>query len=179
MQGRKRTMSSPLKPIKSSAACITEATAANAGALAALYAEALPPGWPANELAKACSDPSRAVLKATEGAHLHGFIILQFAADEAEILAIAVAKRRRRLGYAASLIRRGISACQDRIMSCIYLEVAESNIPALRLYEKFGFFVIGCRENYYRSSSSAFETALIMRRDAKLPAPVDLEKSCT
>jgi ribosomal-protein-alanine N-acetyltransferase len=171
-------MSSPLKPIKSSAAC-TEATAADAGALTALYAEALPPGWPANELAKACSDPSRAVLKATEGAHLHGFIILQFAADEAEILAIAVAKHRRRLGYAASLIRRGISACQDRIMSCIYLEVAESNIPALRLYEKFGFLVIGRRENYYRSPSSAFESALIMRRDAKLPAPVDLEKSCT
>ena len=179
MRDRKRTMSSRLKPIKSSAACITEATAADAGALAALYAEALPPGWPANELANACSDPSRAVLKATEGAHLHGIIILQFAADEAEILAIAVAKHRRRLGYAASLIRRGISACQDRIMSCIYLEVAESNIPARGLYEKFGFLVIGGRENYYRSSSSAFETALIMRRDAKLPAPVDLEKSCT
>ena len=64
-------------------------------------------------------------------------------------------------------------------MSCIYLEVAESNTPARRLYEKFGFLVIGRRENYYRSSSSAFETALIMRRDAKFPAPVDLEKSCT
>lgn len=179
MLGRKRITLLLLKPIKSSAASITEATAADAAALAALYAEALPPGWPANELAKACSDPSRAVLKATEGAHLHGFIILQFAADEAEILAIAVAKHRRRLGYAASLLRRGISACRDRIMSCIYLEVAESNDPARKLYEKFGFLVTGRRENYYRSSSSAFETALIMRRDAKLLAPVDLEKSCT
>jgi [ribosomal protein S18]-alanine N-acetyltransferase len=179
MRGRKRTMLLHLKPIKGPAACIAEAIATDAEALAALCAEALPPGWPANELAKACSDPSRAVLKATEGAHLHGFIILQFAVGEAEILAIAVAKRRRRLGYAASLLRRGIRACQDRIMSCIYLEVAEGNIPALSLYEKFGFLVIGRRENYYRSSSSAFETALIMRRDAKLPAPVDLEKSCT
>jgi [ribosomal protein S18]-alanine N-acetyltransferase len=179
MHGRKRTMSSHLKPIKRPAACITKATAADAGALAALCAEALPPGWPADELAKACSDPSRAVLKATEGSYLHGFLILQFAADEAEILAIATAKDWRRRGFAASLLRRGISVCQDRIMSCIYLEVAESNTPARRLYEKFGFLVIGRRENYYRSSSSAFETALIMRRDAKLPAPVDLEKSCT
>ena len=64
-------------------------------------------------------------------------------------------------------------------MSCIYLEVAESNTPARRIYEKFGFLVIGAAQNYYLSSSSAFETALIMRRDAKLPAPVDLEKSCT
>lgn len=179
MHGRKRTMSSHLKPTKIPAACITEATAADAGALAALYAEALPPGWPAEELAEACSDPSRAVFKATEGSYLHGFLILQFAADEAEILAIATAKDWRRRGLAASLLRRGISACQDRIMSCIYLEVAENNTPARRLYEKFGFVVIGRRENYYRSSSSAFETALIMRRDAKLPAPVDLEKSCT
>jgi len=172
-------MSSLLKPIKSPATCITEATAADAGALAALYAEALPPGWPTDELAKACSDPSRAVLKATEGSYLHGFLILQFAADEAEILAIATAKDWRRRGLAASLLRKGISVCRDRIMSCIYLEVAESNIPARSLYEKFGFLVVGRRENYYRSSSSAFETALIMRRDAKLPAPVDLEKSCT
>jgi [ribosomal protein S18]-alanine N-acetyltransferase len=179
MHGRKRTMSSHLKPIKSPAACITEATAADAGALAALYAEALPPGWPADELAKACYNPSRAVLKATERTHLHGFLILQFAADEAEILAIATAKDWRRRGLAASLLRRGISACKDRNMSCIYLEVAESNTPARRLYEKFGFLVIGRRENYYRSPGSAFETALIMRRDAKLPAPIDLEKSCT
>ncbi|MGA9546283.1 MAG: hypothetical protein WBS14_01160, partial [Rhodomicrobium sp.] len=98
-----------MKPIKSPAACITEATAANAGSLAALCAEALPPGWPANELAKACSDPSRAVLKATEGSYLRGFLILQFAADEAEILAIATAKDWRRCGLAASLLRRGIS----------------------------------------------------------------------
>ena len=179
MHGRKRTMLLHLKPIKSPAAYITEATAADAGALAALCAEALPPGWPANELAKACSDSSRAVLKATEGSYLYGFLILQFAADEAEILAIATAKDWRRRGLAASLLRRGIRACQDRIMSCIYLEVAESKIPARRLYEKFGFLVIGRRKNYYRSSSSAFETALIMRRDAKLSAPVDLEKSCT
>ncbi len=170
MQSRKQNMSSPLIPIESAAACITEATATDAEALAALYAEALPPAWPAHELAAACTDASRAVLKAAEGAHSHGFIILQFAADEAEILAIAVAKDRRRLGYAASLLRGAIRTCQSRIISCIYLEVGESNAPARKLYEKFGFLVAGRRENYYRSSSSASETALIMRRDAKLPA---------
>ena len=31
-------------------------------------------------------------------------------------------------------------------MSCIYLEVAESNTPARRLYESFGFLVIGRRQ---------------------------------
>jgi [ribosomal protein S18]-alanine N-acetyltransferase len=172
-------MSSPLKPIEGTPASTLEATAGDAQDLAALYAEALPPGWPAHELAASCADANRAVLKAADGALLHGFVILQFAADEAEILAIAVAKDRRRLGYAASLLRAGIRACQSRFISCIYLEVAESNSPARKLYEKFGFLAIGRRENYYRTSSSALETALIMRRDAKHSAPVDLEKSNT
>ena len=179
MRGRKQTMPSRLKPIDGLAASILEATAADAENLAALYADALPPGWPAHELAAACADANRAVLKAAEGAQLRGFMILQFAADEAEILAIAVAKECRRLGLAASLLRGGISVCQTRFISCIYLEVAETNAPARRLYEKLGFLVTGRRENYYLSSCSAPETALIMSREAKLPAAVDLEKSKT
>ncbi len=169
----------PSKPIEDPPASITEATTADAEDLAALYAEALPPGWPAAELAVSCRDANRAVLKATDGTHLAGFIILQFAADEAEILAIAVAKDRRRLGHAASLLRAAIKACERRFISCIYLEVAESNSPALKLYEQFGFVEVGRRENYYRSPSFGPQAALIMRRDAKLPAPVDLEKSNT
>ena len=166
--------------IEGGAARIGEATAADAGDLAALYDEALAPGWPAWEIETACTDPNRAVLKAADGAQVHGFIILQFAGDEAEILAVAVRKSRRRLGHAASLLGAGISACERRLSSCIYLEVAESNTPARKLYEKFGFLVAGRRKDYYRrSASSTAETALIMRRDAKLSTPVDLEKSCT
>jgi [ribosomal protein S18]-alanine N-acetyltransferase len=179
MPSRKQTMSSPLQQIESAALPILEATAGDAQDLAVLCAEALPPGWPAHELAACCADANRAVLKASDGAHVHGFLILQFAADEAEILAIAVAKGRRRLGCAASLLGDGIRACQNRFISCIYLEVAESNTPARKLYEKFGFLVIGRRENYYQKSSSAPETALIMRRDTNHPAQVDLERSNT
>ncbi len=170
-------MLSPLNPIESPAACVMEATAADAKDLAALYAEALPPGWPAHDLAAACAEANRVILKATDGVHLRGFVILQFAADEAEILAITVAKDWRRLGHAASLLGAAVGVCRSRFISCIYLEVAESNPPARKLYEKFGFLVIGRRENYYRSPSSASETALIMKRETS--APVDLEKSST
>ena len=45
--------------------------------------------------------------------------------------------------------------------------------------QNFGFVLTGHRKNYYSSSSSAPETAILMKRDAKLPLPVDLEKSCT
>lgn len=157
---------------------LSEAGASDAAQLATLHAEALPPGWPEPELAACCSDPNRAVLKAADGAGLRGFVILQFAADEAEILAIAVAKDSRKQGCASSLMRAAINLCRSRFVSCIYLEVAESNGGARNLYEKFGFLEIGRRDNYYRSASSAPETALIMRLDAKLSgSPVDLERS--
>ena len=38
-------------------------------------------------------------------------------------------------------------------VSRIFLEVAENNIPARRLYEKAGFSEIGRRKNYYKTKS--------------------------
>lgn len=147
---------------------ISEAAEADAVNLAALYASALPPGWPDSDLAACCSSANRALLKAAEGERLHGFVLLQFAADEAEVLAFAVAQESRGQGCASSLMRAAINLCASRFVTCIYLEVAETNEPARRLYEKFGFAAIARRKDYYRSASSAPETALIMKlmRDA-------------
>ena len=158
---------------------MTEASAADADSLAALYAEVLPPGWPAPELAASCGDPNRTILVAA-GAKLHGFVILQFAADEAEILAIAVAKDRRRQGYAASLMEAAVKTCLGRFISCIYLEVAESNSGARRLYENFRFRSVARRENYYRAANSAPESAFVMKLDLNLAvSSVDRERSST
>jgi [ribosomal protein S18]-alanine N-acetyltransferase len=147
---------------------VTEAVEADAESLAALYASALPPGWPPAELAACCGVKNRALLKAADGERLHGFVLLQFAADEAEILALAVAPESRGRGCASCLMQAAVNLSESSFVSCIYLEVAETNEPALRLYEKFGFERVARRENYYRSASSAPETALIMklRRDA-------------
>ena len=170
-------MSSPSDLIETAGACVTEASAAHAEDLAALYAEALPPGWPAAELAASCGVANRTILMAA-GTKLQGFVILQFAADEAEILAIAVAKDCRRQGYAASLMAAAIKVCLNQFISCIYLEVAESNSGARSLYEKFGFRSVARRENYYRSAGSAPDAALVMRLDLKLSvSSVDRERS--
>jgi [ribosomal protein S18]-alanine N-acetyltransferase len=142
---------------------VSEAAPEDASALAALYAEALPPGWPAAELAACCGDPRRALLQASGAAGLHGFALLQFAADEAEILAIAVAEGSRRRGCAASLLRAGIKLCETRFVTCIYLEVAESNNPARSLYETFGFMETGRRKDYYRSARFTPESAVTMK----------------
>ena len=96
-----------------------------------------------------------------------GLAVLQFAADEAEILSIAVAKEARRQGIASAMMTACIAGCNKKLVSHIYLEVAEGNGPALKLYEKFGFGVLSRRPNYYLAGRSEPEAALIMRLETK------------
>jgi [ribosomal protein S18]-alanine N-acetyltransferase len=146
---------------------ILQALASDAADLAQLHAQALPPGWPASDIAAFCGNSRRIVLKAMDGAVPLGFAILQFAADEAEILTIAVAQEAQRKGAGSAIMEKAIAICEERSMSCIYLEVAENNGPALRLYGKLGFSMFAHRKNYYQSARLAPETALIMRLDIK------------
>jgi len=158
------------------AAPAERADPADATAIAALHAETLPPGWPISDFADSCLDPNRALLKVAEGGHLCGFALFQFAADEAEILAIAVSENARGRGHATRLMEAALELCRERFIACIYLEVAETNDKARGLYEKFGFRVVARRDNYYRHQSSASETALVMRLDTTR-CVVDPEKS--
>ena len=137
----------------------------DASELAAIHHEALPPGWSAAEIAAACNAPERSVLKVISGGKLSGFVIVQMAAGEAEILTIAVTPKKRRQGAASLLMAAAIEACHQRLVSFIFLETAQNNISARALYEKFGFGIVGRRKNYYQTGRSAPETALIMKLD--------------
>jgi [ribosomal protein S18]-alanine N-acetyltransferase len=142
---------------------IMPALAEDAPALAALHAAALPPGWPAADFAAYCSEPNRIVLKAQEGGAVLGLAVLQIAADEAEILSIAVANEARRSGIGSAMIAACIESCEARSVSTVYLEVGEGNGAALALYGKMGFSILSRRPDYYQGGRSAPETALVMR----------------
>jgi ribosomal protein S18 acetylase RimI-like enzyme len=47
----------------------------------------------------------------------------------------------------------------------IFLEVAETNQPARRLYEKLGFQQVALRPRYYESRTNAGVAAVVMRRE--------------
>jgi [ribosomal protein S18]-alanine N-acetyltransferase len=180
MQSRKPEISFLDNSIESAVAfLITLAVPADAPQLAVLHAEALPPGWSAAELSVYCGAETRTVLKAEESGIQYGFAVLQFAAGEAEILTLAIRKQKWRQGVASSLMKAALADCRAKLISCIYLEVAQGNAPALSLYRKFGFRIIAHRDNYYQSARPARETALIMRLDlGAAPSPVDPE-SCS
>lgn len=79
--------------------------------------------------------------------------------EEAHITTLSVHPDFRKKGVAQSLIFRLVDDCYKNKIKYITLEVRESNIAAISLYEKNGFKSIGTRKNYYQDNN---ENALIM-----------------
>jgi [ribosomal protein S18]-alanine N-acetyltransferase len=94
-----------------------------------------------------------------------GFIISRLAADEAEILSVAVATAQRGRGYSRSLLNQHLGHLAGRGIRRVFLEVEENNEPAVRLYQRAGFRTVGRREQYYRDANGAKLNALVMQRD--------------
>lgn len=100
------------------------------------------------------------VAKDSEG-QVCGYIFGSTVIDEAEIRKIAVVSTCRRQGVANLLLT---TACQflflQKITSC-FLELRASNIPALRLYQKNTFQMVGQRKSYYTLPT---ENAMILKK---------------
>ncbi len=88
-----------------------------------------------------------------------GYCGMMTAADEADILNVAVLPGYRRQGIARSLMNRMLDTARLKGVRTIYLEVRESGIPARELYRSLGFTVIGLRKLYY---SNPCENAVLM-----------------
>jgi ribosomal-protein-alanine N-acetyltransferase len=84
-----------------------------------------------------------------------GYIFFWCVADEIQILNIGVRKDVRGRGIGRLLLERAIVAGEQRNARCVNLEVRESNSAARRLYENFGFRVVGKRPNYYGENTEA------------------------
>jgi ribosomal-protein-alanine acetyltransferase len=90
---------------------------------------------------------------------LAGFILVRTAADEMEILNLAVDPEKRRKGIAARLFSRAIEDAKRADVKRVYLEVRESNSAARAFYLSRGFAEGGRRKNYY---SQPVEDALLL-----------------
>jgi ribosomal-protein-alanine N-acetyltransferase len=88
-----------------------------------------------------------------------GMLLFRRAADEAEILTLAVIPAMRGRGVATSLLRVACDALRASDVRALLLEVRASNTEALGLYHRFDFRQVGLRKRYYSDGSDA----LIMR----------------
>lgn len=95
---------------------------------------------------------------------LQGFILSRRAADEAEILTIAVKPRKRGQGIAGRLMTANMKHLQAAGAKSWFLEVEAQNLAALALYKRFGFERVGERKSYYRKADGDAALAYILRR---------------
>ncbi len=88
-----------------------------------------------------------------------GHLCAQTAADEGHILNLAVRADYRQKGIATALVENIIEELKLRACRYLYLEVRASNYAARRLYQGFGFRIVGTRKKYYVAPT---EDAIIM-----------------
>jgi ribosomal-protein-alanine N-acetyltransferase len=93
-----------------------------------------------------------------------GYVLWRAAADEAEILSLAVDPRHRRAGHGKRLLQACLRDAARVGARTIFLEVGERNRAARVLYEHCGFVETGRRPNYYRGPKGP-EDALTYRRE--------------
>lgn len=78
---------------------------------------------------------------------------------ESELLAIAVAPTAQRRGIGTRLMRKMRNAAHARHVENIILHTAMDNLPARKLFEKFGFVGVGHKAGFYPNGQDAMMMA--------------------
>lgn len=99
-----------------------------------------------------------------------GMVLARVAADEAEILTLAVAAWARRLGLGRRLVSAAHAEATARGAVAIFLEVAEANTAARALYEQCGYVEVGRRHSYYRDGGDALVLRRALQAASDLPS---------
>lgn len=140
------------------------AAPAHAGLLADIHARSFPTGeaWNADAFAVQLAQSGTLGLIDPRG----GFVLARIAADESEILTLAVLPACRRQGIARHLLHAASNAMWARGARTLFLEVSEGNDAARALYAAIGFTVVGRRQHYYPGGGDALVLRLNLGRDA-------------
>ena len=115
--------------------------------------------WSSESLRLLCTPEYPSIVILNEGGECVGYVSSAKALDELEIINVAVDKSHRGRGLGTLLMQGFDELCASLEISLASLEVRESNLAAISLYEKFGFAVVGRRRAFYRAPT---EDALVM-----------------
>jgi len=146
-------------------AVVEPAMLRDAPQLSQLHRASFHRGWGVNEFEQMLLERNTLAHRLRMGHRIVGFAISRTAADEAEILSIAIAANYRGRGLSHALLRTHLGYLAGHGLQTVFLEVEENNAPARALYQKAGFRVVGRRERYYQDAAGAELNALVMQRD--------------
>ena len=137
---------------------------AHAAAMAAIHRLAFPPAetWGTDAIALQLALPGVIGWLDRRG----GMILARVAADEMEVLTLAVAPTARRLGLGTKLLDAAMTVATSSGARTAFLEVSINNVAARTLYARAGFTPTGRRPRYYADGSDA----LVLRRTLTPPS---------
>ncbi len=148
---------------------IRQVGADHAALLAQLHAQAFDEAWDVDALASLVNAPGSVCLLAVTGESQNeqpcGFVLARKAADEMEILTIAVAPSMRRRGVGKALLDELFGLARSTGASCLFIEYASDNPAAAALYDGAGFRRTGVRKGYYRHADGTRIDAVTARVD--------------
>lgn len=114
------------------------------------------------KIIESCFGPRYLNFGIFENDNLLGYLVSDCIAGEANLMNICIAKSHRRQGLAEKLLTEMFSQIQAKNADTVWLEVRESNLAAINLYEKLGFNQISIRPKYYPTKEGGNEDAVIM-----------------
>jgi ribosomal-protein-alanine N-acetyltransferase len=117
--------------------------------------------WSRKSLEELTISPGGLALVSEVDGEISGFLVGRQIVDEAEILNLGVARARRRRGDGGALLKAAMDELLVRGVSCVFLEVRESNEAGIAFYTKHGFAKTGRRRAYYRDP---VEAAVLMEK---------------
>jgi len=117
--------------------------------------------WAPGAASQLAETEAASIYVGESGGEITGFVIGRQIGDEAEILNLAVRRHARRKGHATALLLHILRHWRQSRVTRVFLEVRDSNAPAILFYEKHGFRQVGRRPGYYRQPD---EAALIFER---------------
>ena len=116
--------------------------------------------WSENSILDAFVSGTKFFVSVENGKVL-GYVGISCIIDEGYITNVAVFPESRKKGVGTALLERVFSHARDEGLSFVSLEVRESNVDAISLYEKLGFRKEGKRKDFYREPK---EDALILTK---------------
>ena len=130
----------------------------------AIEREIFPTPWPRNAYHRELNQNRQAsYIVLRQDGHIVGYGGLWKVADEAHVTTIGVRRTEQGRGFGRALFAALVQRAYGLGARWITLEVRNSNDHAIRLYEAFGFKVIGRRRGYYTDNG---EDAIIMWSDS-------------
>lgn len=110
--------------------------------------------WQTNNLQSELENTNSKYIVAKIDGRIVGFAGIWFSVDDAHITNIVVQKSERNKGIGSSLLERIIELAKEK--ASLTLEVNTKNIPAQKLYLKYGFKNLGIRKKYYKGTDDAY-----------------------